>query len=174
MDIGIRVGTGFDIHRLQHGGPLKLAGVTIPFTKELMGHSDADVVAHAIIDALLGAAALGDIGMHFPNSDKSLKGADSIDMLDKIVAKVRDEGYAIVNVDVTIIAEMPKLVPFYIQMRERISVSLQVDLDDVSIKAKSAEGIGIIGEGGAIAAQAVVLLSVFKPLNLPTISQQPS
>jgi 2-C-methyl-D-erythritol 2,4-cyclodiphosphate synthase len=158
MTIGIRVGTGFDLHRLQHGGPLKLAGISIPFAKELIGHSDADVVAHAVIDALLGAAAMGDIGMHFPSSDKSLKGADSMVMLEKIVAIIKEAGFEIGNVDVTIIAEMPKLVPFYGQMREKMASTLGIDAGVVSVKAKSAEGIGIIGEGGAVAAQAVVLL----------------
>ncbi len=154
----IRIGEGWDIHQLVEGRKLILGGVEIPHTKGLLGHSDADALLHAITDALLGAAALGDIGKHFPDTDAQYLGADSTVLLAKVAADIRTLGYAIGNVDSTIIAQAPKLAPYIVPMRERIAAVLGVDVGQVNVKAKTAEKMGPVGEGRAMEARAVVLL----------------
>ena len=154
-----RVGIGYDMHRLKKGRPLWLGGVLIPFEKGLDGHSDADALLHAIIDALLGAAALPDIGRYFPPSDTSIQGISSSAMLAKAVQEVHRLGYRVANVDSVIIAEAPKVAPFREGMRKTIARTLQVPVSCVQIKGKTNEGLGEIGKGEAIAAHAVVLLS---------------
>lgn len=154
----IRIGEGWDIHALVEGRKLVLGGVHIPHTKGLLGHSDADALLHAITDALLGAAALGDIGTHFPDTDVRFKGADSAILLAEAARRVRDKGYAIGNVDSTVIAQAPKLAPHIAAMRERIAEVLGIDVEQVNVKAKTAEKMGPVGEGLAMEARAVVLL----------------
>ena len=154
----IRVGIGYDIHCLVEGRPLILGGVTIPFEKGLDGHSDADALVHAIIDALLGAAALGNIGQHFPDTDPRFKNADSLALLDRTVQLVRKAGYAIVNVDSNIIAQRPALNPHLDAMRDTLAQRLGLDGNRVSIKAKTNERVGPEGRGEAISAQAVALI----------------
>lgn len=154
-----RVGQGWDIHRLVEGGPLRLAGVDVPFDRSLLGHSDADVVLHALADALLGAVAAGDIGTHFPDTDPSLRGADSAVLLRQVVALLQARGHSIENVDVTVLAERPKLGPHFDRMRRRLADLLGVAVERVSLKAKSTEGLGAVGRGDAIAALAVALVS---------------
>ncbi|MBX7258621.1 MAG: 2-C-methyl-D-erythritol 2,4-cyclodiphosphate synthase [Candidatus Hydrogenedentes bacterium] len=156
----IRIGTGYDLHRLVEGRPLILGGVTIPFEKGLSGHSDADVLAHAITDALLGAAALGNIGQHFPDTDPKYKDADSIFLLKEVVAMVRREGYRPVNVDSTVVAQLPKLNPHIDRIRASLSAALSLDTPFVSVKAKTNEHVGPEGRGEAISAQAVVLIQL--------------
>lgn len=153
-----RIGEGWDIHQLVEGRKLMLGGVEVPCSKGLLGHSDADVLLHAITDALLGAAALGDIGKHFPDTDAQYKGADSAVLLAKVAADIRALGYVIGNVDSTIIAQAPKLAPYIVPMRERVAVVLEVDVGQVNVKAKTAEKMGPVGEGRAMEARAVVLL----------------
>jgi 2-C-methyl-D-erythritol 2,4-cyclodiphosphate synthase len=152
----ICVGQGWDVHRLADGGPLRLAGIDIPYDRHLVGHSDGDVVLHAIADALLGATAAGDIGEHFPDTDPSLRGADSGELLKRVVDIVAASGASLVNADVTILAEEPKLQPHRARMRERIAALLGIDVARVSLKAKTMEKLGEIGEGRAIAAMVVV------------------
>ena len=155
----LRIGQGFDLHRLVSGRELILGGVTIPYTKGLEGHSDADVLLHAIIDALIGATALGDIGKFFPDTDQAYKGIDSRVLLRKVMAKIKDEeNYRVNNLDATIIIESPKLRDYIDFMRTNIAADLGVSLDQVNIKAKTSEGVGIIGRGEAVVAEAVVLL----------------
>lgn len=158
MSAAYRIGIGYDIHRLVDDRKLLLAGVNIPFTKGLLGHSDADVLAHAVCDALLGAAALGDIGTHFPDTDPRWRGVSSLDFLRHAVRLIVEKGYRVANVDATLMAEQPKLKPYIQAMRERLAEVLEVDLDSVSVKAKTSEGLDAIGRGEAMAAQAVVLL----------------
>ena len=153
-----RVGIGYDIHRLKKGRPLWLGGVQIPFDKGLDGHSDADVLLHAITDALLGAVALPDIGHYFPPSDPSIKNIESAVMLAKALDEVRRLGYQVVNVDSVVIAEAPKIAAHREAMRKAIAKVLEVSIDAVQIKGKTNEGLGAIGRGEAIAAHAVVLL----------------
>jgi len=153
-----RTGQGWDIHRIAPGRPLILGGVAIPCEFGLEGHSDADVMAHAITDALLGAATLGDIGMHFPDSDPRWKGADSILFLRHARDLVRQAGYRIVNVDSTVILERPKLKDYRLAIRERLAAALEIELERVSVKFKTAECVGPVGEGRAAEAQAVVTL----------------
>ena len=154
----IRVGEGWDIHVLVEGRPLILGGVHIPHDKGLLGHSDADALLHAITDALLGAAALGDIGRHFPDTDPAFKGADSGVLLAQAAQRVRARGYAIGNVDCTVVAQAPKLAPHMDAMRARIAALLDIEADQVNVKAKTAEKMGPVGEGKAMEARAVVLL----------------
>jgi 2-C-methyl-D-erythritol 2,4-cyclodiphosphate synthase len=156
--MNIRIGEGWDIHQLVEGRKLMLGGIEVPFSKGLLGHSDADVLLHAITDALLGAAALGDIGKHFPDTDAQYKGADSAVLLAKVAADVRALGYTLGNLDSTIIAQAPKLAPHIAAMRERIAAVLGVDVAQVNVKAKTAEKMGPVGEGRAMEARAVVLL----------------
>jgi len=151
-----RTGQGWDIHRIAPGRPLILGGVTVPGEFGLEGHSDADVLAHAITDALLGAAALGDIGMHFPDSDPRWKGADSILFLRHARDLVGEAGYQILHVDSTVILERPKLKDYRLAIRERLAAALEIEVERVSVKFKTAEGVGPVGEGRAAEAQAVV------------------
>src|SRR5438105_3836345 len=154
----VHVGIGYDVHALVEGRKLILGGVEIPHTKGLLGHSDADALLHAITDALLGAAALGDIGSHFPDTDARFKGADSAVLLAEAARRVREKGYEIGNVDSTVIAQAPKLAPHIASMRTRIAQVLGVAVDQVNVKAKTAEKMGPVGEGLAMEARAVVLL----------------
>ncbi|HOJ33732.1 MAG TPA: 2-C-methyl-D-erythritol 2,4-cyclodiphosphate synthase [Candidatus Hydrogenedentes bacterium] len=156
----MRVGHGYDLHRLAKGRRLVLGGIVIPHDRGLEGHSDADVLVHAIIDALLGAAALGNIGQHFPDNDPAYKNADSIMLLKKVMALILDKGYVVENVDATLIAEKPKLNPFLDTIRTNLAACLNVDLDCVSVKAKTNERVGPEGREEAISAHAVVLLSL--------------
>ena len=154
----LRIGEGWDTHALVAGQPLVLGGVTVPHSHGLLGHSDADALLHAITDALLGAASLGDIGRHFPDTDPAFQGADSVVLLQAAVARVQDAGYAIVNIDSTIVAQAPKLAPHIDAMRERISAALDLPIDRINVKAKTAEMMGPVGEGRAIEARAICLL----------------
>lgn len=156
----MRVGHGYDLHRLAKGRRLVLGGVVIPHDRGLEGHSDADVLVHAIIDALLGATALGNIGQHFPDNDPAYKNADSIMLLKKVMALISDKGYVVENVDATLIAEKPKLNPFLDRIRTNLAACLNVDLDRISVKAKTNESVGPEGREEAISAHAVVLLSL--------------
>lgn len=153
-----RIGTGFDIHRLVPGRRLVLCGVEFEFPFGLFGHSDADAPTHALMDALLGAAALGDIGHLFPDTDPAWKGADSIRLLEAVVALLREKGWRVVNADVTILAEAPKIAPRVREMRERLALPLGVPADAVSVKATTMEKLGPVGAREGIAAQAVALL----------------
>ena len=154
----IRIGQGWDVHALVEGRALVIGGVTIAHTHGLLGHSDADVLLHAITDALLGAAALGDIGRHFPDTDARFKGADSFVLLQHTATLVRDAGYAVSNIDCTVIAQAPKLAPYIDGMRERIAAALAVEVSQVNVKAKTAEKMGPVGLGQSIEAQAVAML----------------
>ena len=154
----IRIGHGYDVHRLTEGRRLVLGGVEIPYEKGLLGHSDADVLLHAIADALLGAAALGDIGKLFPDNDEKYKNADSLELLRKVGAKLYAHGYSPINIDATVIAQAPKLAPHINQMRKKISFALGMDVDAVSVKATTEEGLGFSGDGLGIAAHAVCLI----------------
>lgn len=154
----MRVGHGFDAHRLVPGRPFILGGVTIPHDVGPLGHSDADVLAHAICDALLGAAALGDLGAHFPDTDPQWKGADSLRLLAAVHELVVQRGWKIVNLDATVVVQRPKLAPHIAEMRERIADTLALDVDAISVKAKTSEGMGYTGDGSGIAAYAVALL----------------
>lgn len=157
--MNIRIGEGWDIHALVAGRRLVLGGVTIPHDKGLLGHSDADALLHAITDALLGAAGLGDIGRHFPDTDERFRGADSAVLLAEAMRRVREQGWQVVNLDSTVIAQAPRLAPHIEAMRERIAQVLQIAPGAVNVKAKTAEKMGPVGEGRAIEARAVVLLS---------------
>ena len=154
----LRVGTGYDIHRLVEGRKLILAGVEVPFERGLLGHSDADVLAHAVCDALLGGAALGDLGRHFPDSDERYRGAASLTLLQSTVGLLAQHGYTVANVDATVVIERPKLAPFIPQMQLNLARVLGIAAESVSVKAKSNEGLGEIGRGEAAAAHAVCLL----------------
>ena len=153
-----RIGEGWDTHALVVGRKLVLGGVEIPHTHGLMGHSDADALCHAITDALFGAAALGDIGFHFPDTDAQYKGADSIALLAEAARRVRGAGWVIGNVDSTIIAQAPKMAPHILAMRQRVAQAVGVAVDQVSVKAKTAEGLGPVGRGESIETRAVCLL----------------
>lgn len=153
-----RIGEGWDTHALVPGRPLILGGVTVPHTHGLLGHSDADALCHAITDALFGAAALGDIGHHFPDTDVRFKGADSIVLLGEAARRVRAAGWEIGNIDSTVIAQAPKLAPHIAGMRQRLSVALGIAIEQVNVKAKTAEKMGPVGRGEAIEARAVCLL----------------
>jgi 2-C-methyl-D-erythritol 2,4-cyclodiphosphate synthase len=152
----MRVGIGYDIHRLEEGRDLVLGGVKIPYKLGLLGHSDADVLIHAICDALLGALALGDIGQHFPNTDVQYKGISSMILLEKVNSLIKDKGFITNNIDSVVIAEEPKLAPFIPIMRENIAKVLNISAESVSIKATTAEKLGSIGQGQGIAAEAIV------------------
>ncbi|MCR4606574.1 MAG: 2-C-methyl-D-erythritol 2,4-cyclodiphosphate synthase [Oscillospiraceae bacterium] len=154
----MRIGHGYDVHRLTEGRKLILGGVNIPYEKGLDGHSDADVLIHALMDALLGAAAKGDIGKLFPDNDDHFLGADSIELLKKVVRIITELGYKISNTDCTVIAQKPRLAPYIEQMRENIAEALQIPIECISVKATTEEGLGFTGEGKGIAAHAVVLL----------------
>ena len=154
----MRIGHGYDVHRLVPERRLVLGGVEIPWELGLLGHSDADVLTHALMDALLGAAALGDIGQHFPDSDARWKDADSIEMLRQVLQLLRQKGYRFVNADCTVLAQRPKLAAYIPAMRERLAQALQAEPEAVSVKATTEEGLGFTGEGLGIAAHAVVLI----------------
>lgn len=154
----MRIGHGYDVHRLKEGRRLILGGVEIPHTMGLDGHSDADVLCHAISDALLGAAALGDIGVLFPDTDMAFKDADSVELLKTVVSEVAKKGYKVVNIDATIIAQRPKLRPYIAEMVKNISDACRVSVDDVNIKATTEEGLGFSGEGLGMAAHSVCLI----------------
>jgi 2-C-methyl-D-erythritol 2,4-cyclodiphosphate synthase len=158
MNIPFRIGEGWDVHALVPGRPLVIGGVTIPHHKGLLGHSDADVLLHAITDALYGAAGLGDIGRHFPDTDEQFKGADSASLLAEAARRVRAAGYEIGNVDSTVIAQAPKLAPHIPAMVARIAATLGVAPQQVNVKAKTAEKLGPVGQGLSIEARAAVLL----------------
>ena len=153
-----RVGFGYDVHRLVEGRKLILGGVEIPHTHGLLGHSDADVLTHAIMDALLGAAGLGDIGIHFPDTDDRYKGISSLKLLKEVISKLLDEGYVVGNVDATLIAQKPKLAEFIPMMKKNLSEALNTDISRVNIKATTEEGLGFTGHEEGISAQAVCLL----------------
>jgi 2-C-methyl-D-erythritol 2,4-cyclodiphosphate synthase len=155
----IRIGEGWDVHALVPGRKLILGGVEIPFDRGLLGHSDADALLHAITDALLGAAGLGDIGRHFPDTDERFKGADSVLLLTEAALRVRQEGWQIANVDSTVVAQAPKLAPHIDAMRTRIAQALDLLPAQVNVKAKTAEKLGPVGQGQSIEARAVVLLT---------------
>lgn len=155
----IRIGHGYDVHKLTEGRKLILGGVEVPNSNiGLLGHSDADVLLHAISDALLGAAALGDIGKHFPDTDDAYKNADSLKLLGKVNRLIKNEGYSVVNIDATILAQAPKLAPYIPNMRKNISKALEISLGFVSVKATTEEGLGFTGNKEGIAAHAVVLI----------------
>ncbi len=153
-----RIGQGYDVHRLTEGHALTLGGVTIPFEKGLEGHSDADVLLHALMDALLGAAALGDIGRLFPDSDERYRGIDSRVLLRETACVLSEHGFAVGNVDVTLVAQRPKIAPYILQMRENIALDLGLALDAVSVKATTEERLGFTGSGEGMAAHAVALV----------------
>lgn len=155
---GLRIGHGYDVHRLTEGRRLILGGVEVPYEKGLLGHSDADVLTHAVMDALLGAAALGDIGKLFPDTDAAYAGISSILLLERVAERLREAGYAVVNLDATVLAQAPKLAPYREQMRENLARALALDASRVSVKATTEEGLGFTGEGLGIAAHAVALL----------------
>ena len=157
-DLSMRIGTGFDTHRLTEGRPLIIGGINIPYEKGLLGHSDADVLVHAVIDALFGATALGDIGRHFPDTDERYKGADSLVLLKEASRLVREAGYEIGNVDATIIVQKPKMAPFVESMRENLASAMGIDIALVSVKAKTNEQMGFTGRGEGIEARAVALI----------------
>ena len=163
MTIPFRIGEGWDTHQLVEGRPLILGGVTIPHTHGLLGHSDADALCHAITDALFGAAGLGDIGRHFPDTDAAFKGADSIALLAECVKRVRAAGWEPVNIDSTIVAQKPKLAPYIDAMRARLAATLGLSADVVNVKAKTAEKMGPVGELKAIETRAVCLLTRIDP-----------
>ena len=154
----IRVGQGYDVHRFNEGDHIILGGVKIPYEKGLEAHSDGDVVLHALADAILGAAALGDIGKHFPDTDPEFKGADSRVLLRHVYKIVQEKGYKLINADVTIIAQAPKMLPHVPAMRANISADLLVDIDDINVKATTTEKLGFEGRKEGIAVQAVVLI----------------
>lgn len=154
----LRVGHGYDVHRLVEGRALILGGVTVPFDRGLLGHSDADVLIHAVMDALLGAAALGDIGKLFPDSDAAYAGADSIALLERVTALLREHGWQVGNVDATMVAQAPKLAPYIPEMRRRLAEAMGLDVDCVSVKATTEERLGFTGSGEGMAAHAVALI----------------
>ena len=154
----LRVGHGSDVHRLVEGRALILGGVTVPFDRGLLGHSDADVLTHAVMDALLGAAALGDIGQLFPDSDAAYAGADSIALLERVTALLREHGWQVGNVDATVVAQAPKLAPYIPEMRRRLAEAMGLDVDCVSVKATTEERLGFTGSGEGMAAHAVALI----------------
>lgn len=154
----MRVGMGYDVHRLVEGRALILGGVSIPYEKGLLGHSDADVLLHAIMDALLGAASLGDIGKHFPDTDPAYKGISSLQLLKRVGALLEEKNYVIGNIDATIIAQRPKMAPHILTMRENVAEALQISMDQINIKATTEEGLGFTGTGEGISSQAICAL----------------
>ena len=161
----MRIGTGYDVHRLVEDRALIMGGVVIPYEKGLLGHSDADVLLHAVMDALLGAAALGDIGKHFPDSEEKYKGVSSMELLKEVKHLLDEELFIVENIDATIIAQKPKLAPYLQEMRENIAEVLQIDVSQVNVKATTEEGLGFTGSGEGIASQAVCLLENVRNLS---------
>ena len=158
----IRIGHGYDVHKLTSNRKLILGGVLIPFEKGLLGHSDADVLCHALSDALLGAIALGDIGKHFPDTDEKYKGADSLKLLKNVVSLIKEHGYVLSNADCTIICQNPKLSPFIMKMRENLSNACCVDISQISVKATTEEKLGFTGNGEGIAVHTVCLCQKYR------------
>lgn len=158
----MRIGMGYDVHKLTEGRDLILGGVKIPWEKGLLGHSDADVLIHAVMDALLGAAALGDIGKHFPDTDPAYKGISSILLLKHVAALLKENGYAVGNIDATIIAQKPKMAPHIPQMRQNMAEAMGIPQSRLNIKATTEEGLGFTGRGEGIASQAICLLEEIK------------
>ena len=154
----MRIGMGYDVHRLVEGRDLIIGGVKIPYEKGLLGHSDADVLLHAIMDALLGAAALGDIGKHFPDTDPKYKGADSVMLLKEVGRLLCENNYAVGNIDATIIAQAPKMRPHIDTMRQNIADALEIDISQVNVKATTEEGLGFTGTGEGISSQAICII----------------
>ena len=163
----MRIGSGYDVHRLVEDRDLIIGGVKIPYEKGLLGHSDADVLLHAIMDALLGAAALGDIGKHFPDTDEKYKGASSIKLLDEVGKMIIEKGYMVGNIDATIIAQAPKMRPYINQMRQNVADTLHIDIDRVNIKATTEEHLGFTGRGEGISAESVCLLESIYEASYP-------
>lgn len=159
----MRIGHGYDVHRLTEGRPLVLGGITVPFDRGLLGHSDADVLTHAVMDALLGAAAMGDIGALFPDTDPAFAGADSTELLQRVTRLLKENGYCIGNVDATVLAQAPRLRPYISAMREKLAGAMGIAVDAVSVKATTEEGLGFTGAGEGIAAHAVCLLFRAQP-----------
>ena len=157
--MNLRIGHGYDVHRLVEGRELILGGVNIPWKLGLLGHSDADVLAHAIMDAILGAAAMGDIGMLFPDNDPTFKGADSLKLLTEVMRRVREEGFEVVNIDATVLAQAPKLSPHKQQMRMNLAEAAGLDVSQVSVKATTEEGLGWTGSSEGMAVHALALLA---------------
>jgi 2-C-methyl-D-erythritol 2,4-cyclodiphosphate synthase len=157
--LDFRIGHGYDVHRLVEGRLLILGGVTVPYERGLLGHSDADVLTHAVMDALLGAAGLGDIGRHFPDTDPTYKGADSLKLLDHVMEVLRDNGWQVGNVDATVIAQRPKLAGYILEMRENLAARMGVSSAHVNVKATTEEKLGFTGSGEGISAHAVCLLT---------------
>ena len=160
----MRIGHGYDVHRLVEGRELILGGAEIPWEKGLLGHSDADVLVHAVIDALLGAAGLGDIGGHFPDTDPAYAGADSLGMLAHVVELLEERGFSVGNVDATVLAQRPKLAPYIPQMRDGLARAMGIDPSQVNVKATTEEGLGFTGSGEGMAAHAVALIEECAPL----------
>lgn len=157
--MNFRIGHGYDVHRLVEGRDLILGGVNIPWKLGLLGHSDADVLAHAVMDAILGAAAMGDIGMLFPDNDPTFKGADSLELLREVMRRVRAEGWEVVNIDATVLAQAPKLSPHKLKMRENLADAAGLDVSQVSVKATTEEGLGWTGSSEGMAVHALALLT---------------
>lgn len=155
----MRIGQGYDVHKLVEGRALILGGVTVPYEKGLLGHSDADVLVHAVMDALLGAAALGDIGQHFPDTDPAYKGISSIELLKHVGKLMEEKGYVVENIDATVIAQRPKLAAYRQEMMENIAAALNLPVDKVNVKATTEEGLGFTGSGEGISSQAITLLT---------------
>lgn len=155
----MRIGHGYDVHRLTENRKLILGGVSIPYEKGLLGHSDADVLVHAVMDSLLGALALGDIGKHFPDTDPKYKGADSIELLRHVTGLINEQGYTLGNLDATVIAQAPKLAPYIEQMRKNIAGAIGCDISQVNVKATTEEKLGFTGDGSGISAHCVALLT---------------
>lgn len=163
----MRIGMGYDVHRLMEGRDLILGGVKIPYEKGLLGHSDADVLLHAVMDALLGAAALGDIGKHFPDTDPAYEGASSMKLLEHVGKLLEERLYVVENIDATIIAQRPKMAPHIEKMRRNIAAALHLELDQVNVKATTEEGLGFTGTGEGISAQAVACLDSIRNYSYP-------
>ncbi len=163
----MRIGMGYDVHRLTEGRDLILGGVKIPYEKGLLGHSDADVLLHAVMDALLGAAALGDIGKHFPDTDPAYEGASSMKLLEHVGKLLEERLYVVENIDATIIAQRPKMAPHIEEMRRNIAAALHLELDQVNVKATTEEGLGFTGTGEGISAQAVACLESVRNYSYP-------
>ena len=160
----MRIGMGYDVHRLTENRKCVIGGVEIPYEKGLLGHSDADVLLHAVMDALLGAAALGDIGRHFPDTDNAYKDADSMELLQKVGELLEEQAFLIENIDATIIAQAPKMRPYIDQMRENIAGALKIEVEQVNVKATTEEGLGFTGAGEGISAQAICMLATPREL----------
>ncbi|MCR5743425.1 MAG: 2-C-methyl-D-erythritol 2,4-cyclodiphosphate synthase [Lachnospiraceae bacterium] len=168
----MRVGMGYDVHKLGENRKLIIGGVEIPYELGLVGHSDADVLLHAVMDALLGAAAMGDIGKHFPDTDIKYKDADSLKLMEEVGRLLSDRGYVIGNIDATIIAQKPKMAPYRDEMRENIARALKIDVEQVNVKATTEEGLGFTGQGLGISSQAVAMLYEMRDLDAPVYPSQ--